>query len=441
VPTPGAPVAPTWIIETNDSVTLYPPSGADERYTLEYGISLIDNAYAAKWQDDLAFSGLLANVKYYFFARYKFDADKNNVSEASESLGFTISAEIANDSMRQPYFYSGTGELYDGYKDGTSGKKTTSGGVTITYPYASTFNADGFFPLEGNINNSDASNYAYVVLTKSDDSDLSTTYFVNGDFKQRIWLRFGAGEYKVEVHGIHSLELNTAGNILSGTIFVPSIAFKVTNTRTSDASADSSIPDMRFIYPSYVVQSDDKVITDKVEELLGGLVNPADTDKIKAIHDYMIKNTVYDMDSLDINLRKKQDAVTVLGKRYKIDTQYNTVGGHYLAVCEGYANTFAALGRAAGLEVKYISSEKINHAWNNVLVNGVWKFIDVTWDDPVRKANVTGDYGPNYVSAQYYLLNKLNGINNDHPGAEIDNSRSAAGNKPPWRRDMPPGWY
>jgi transglutaminase-like putative cysteine protease len=303
-----------------------------------------------------------------------------------------------------------------------------SPGVTITYPTNKTFNADAFFMLEGSIKNPACYNYAYVIITKdSDPVNLRTTYLVNGNFKQRIWLRFGYGTYTIEVRGLASISFSTGGALGGLSFYTPAdIVYKVTNTRNEDGL---------FIYPSYIVQSDDPAITSLAANLIQGKVG--DEPKIKAIHDYIITSTVYDQASTVSGQRKKQDALSVLGTRYTIDTQYPN--GHYFAVCEGYANVFAALARAAGLQTKYVSSKQMNHAWNNVNVGGVWKFMDVTWDDP------SPDRGPQIIHDfhyKYYLLNNLTGFNNDHPGGEASNERSLIGiEKAPWRPDGPEGWY
>ena len=354
--------------------------------------------------------------------------------------GVTASATVKvypADYMRQPYYYPGTGKTYQGFSGGTTGNRTTnSGGVTVTYPAQTTFSADGFFTLEGYVNNSAVYNYAYIQLSKdSDSTNLKTTYLVRDNFKQRIWLRFGAGDYTVSIHGLSSItlssQLGAEGDYRGCSYQTPGITFNVTNTRNDDSSIDYSIPDKRFIYPSYVVQSDDFRVTNLAADLTYGLTD--NTAKIKAIHDYIVTNTIYDHDSLEDGWRKKQDALTVLGTRYHINSQYNPVG-HFLAVCEGYANTFAALARAAGIEVRYASSIDMNHAWNHVYNDG-WKFIDVTWDDP------SPDRGPTYVRYTYYLLTSLYGVNNDHYGWEINNGRSLIGSTIPRQRGVPDGWY
>ena len=358
---------------------------------------------------------------------------EGNVTVTVSLDGKTSSNNVtvhAADYIRQPYYYPGTSNTYNGYS-GTVGSLTTNGGVTVTYPSAANFSADGFFTLEGTVNNPASYNYALIEVSKdSDPVNLTTSYFVRGDFKLRIWLRFGSGAYTIQVYGLANasgaFDLNGDGDWTGGFSYWGNpVTFYVTNTRNEG--------DMRFIYPSYLIQGDDFAVANLTEDLVYGLTD--DTKKIKALHDYIIKNTVYDNDSLTPGRRKKQDALTVLGTRYFTDSQYNP-GGHYLAVCEGYTLTFAALARNAGFEVRYVSSNNMSHAWNNIFINGAWRFLDLTWNDP------SPDRGPSYAGYTYYLLSNLNGVNNSHTGWEVDQGRSVIGGlAPPWHRGVPKGWY
>ena len=255
-----------------------------------------------------------------------------------------------------------------------------------------------------------------------------------------MWLRFGQGAYTVQVWHLSDtssmrFNLNGDGDLSGSWSMSNPITFNVTNTRSDDFSIDASIPDKRFIYPSYVVQSDNFSVSNLAADLTYGITS--DFDKIKVIHDYIVKNTVYDTASLATGQRKKQDAVTVLGKRYQTDSQYNPLG-HFLAVCEGYSNAFAALARAAGIETRYISSNSMNHGWNNIYVNGAWKFIDVTWNDPLSASGSFTDFGPNYVRYVYFLLDSLNGVSNSHSGGSVDQGRTIY---IPSQRGIPDGWY
>ena len=367
--------------------------------------------------------------------------DLNTAAFTMPAGNVTITAEFILDTIRLPYLYPGTGELYNGFT-GTAGLRTSTYGVNITYPYEPNFEADGFFTLEGVIDNPATYNYARVSVTKVGE-DSTTYYYVRGNFKTRIWLRFGPGDYTVVVSGLSSVTaaLNGDGDVTGSSwpesnITGSNITYNVTNTRNEG--------DMRFIYPSYVVQSDAPLVTDLAYELTHGLTD--DVEKIRAIHDYIVANTVYDRDSMTLSQRKKQDALTVLGTRYRVDSQY--ANGHFLAVCEGYANTFAALARAAGFQVRYVSSTSMNHGWNNIYLDGAWWFVDVTWNDPLRGNAPAGevDFGPNRRRYDYFLLDSLDGVyennTNSHTGWEINNRRSLIGSiAPPWQRGVPDGWY
>jgi hypothetical protein len=335
--------------------------------------------------------------------------------------GKTVSSDIITvhpvDYLRKPYTNPVTGKTYYGYQ-GDSGEMTAVlGRVTFTNPIEKNISADGFVTLEGE---SRVTGNLDVFIFKDGDSSLTTYYpLPQGNFRIKIWLRFGPGQYRINVAGQH--------------------IFTVTNT-CIDTGVDG---DPRFLYPSSVVQSDDFRITNLLSDLLYGISNEA--DKIRKIHDYLIQNTVYDMDSYnkimnDAGGWKPQDALSVLGTRYHFDSQYEPVG-HFFAICDGYSNATAALLRAAGIETQYISSQAMNHAWNHVYTGGSWKFLDVTWDDPVN-FSTWHDNGPSYIRYNYYLLTTMDGVDGDHPDGAVNYTRSIA---PvpliPKMKGMPDGWY
>jgi hypothetical protein len=349
------------------------------------------------------------------------------------------------DYLRQPYYYPGNDVTYAGYAGPEGTPVTSYGGITVAYPSETTFDADGFFTLEGTVSNPAVYNYAYVAVYKGADTSnsnpLQTYYLIRDTFKTRIWLRFGSGLYTIRIYGLDSITLSSGlgaeGDYRAWSGYL-STTFTVTNTANDGAGMDGTTPDRRFIYPSYLMQSDDFLVANLASHLTYGLTDPV--DKIKAIHDYLVTNTVYDMDSYNnSSMRKKQDALTVLGTRYTFDTQYPD--GHYLAVCEGYANTSGALIRAAGIETKYQASDPMNHGWNHIYVDGVWKLYDATWDDPVQSTSVILDYGPTSVGYTYFLIG-LTGVGGDHYNDTTDMRRSVLPTPTlPRQRGVPDGWY
>jgi hypothetical protein len=64
------------------------------------------------------------------------------------------------------------------------------------------------------------------------------------------------------------------------------------------------------------------------------------------------------------------------------DADADTVFRERIGVCAGYSTLMEALGRAAGLDVRYVAGETEmgRHAWNAIDVDGREYTIDATWD-------------------------------------------------------------
>lgn len=106
--------------------------------------------------------------------------------------------------------------------------------------------------------------------------------------------------------------------------------------------------------------------------------------KLKAIHDYLVKNCVYDE---GVSVTGYDDAFTAYGCLIKKE-----------AVCQGYAAAFNLLAQKAGIYSIAVTGDAGggSHAWNYVKNGSAYRYIDVTWDDPVpdggSKAKVSQKY-------------------------------------------------
>ncbi|MFT3952131.1 MAG: transglutaminase domain-containing protein [Oscillospiraceae bacterium] len=96
-----------------------------------------------------------------------------------------------------------------------------------------------------------------------------------------------------------------------------------------------------------------------------------DFQKVKYIHDKIIKNCVYS------------------------DTGSNAYSAYGClvegkAVCQGYSEAFMLLCGELGIPCVLITGtdkeDGTNHMWDMVKVSGAWYHIDVTWDDPYKAA-------------------------------------------------------
>ncbi len=119
----------------------------------------------------------------------------------------------------------------------------------------------------------------------------------------------------------------------------------------------------------------------------------SDFDKELCIHDYIVKNCVYDCDKYGAGL-----AYTCLFSGY--------------ASCEGYSKAMKYLLEKAGIESLTVLGDAENlqgntesHMWNLVKIDGDYYYLDATWDDP--------DENTGLVSHAYFNLSEKE-IRADH---------------------------
>ncbi len=261
--------------------------------------------------------------------------------------------------------------------------------VSVSSPVVSGFSADAFFTMRGHVTGSGSTQYACIYLKKTEGQTIQSTYvFVSGDFAQRIWLRFGKGDYTVTVYPINLLTTNQdyRGDITSWESLGAAWSCTVTNTRDEDGTS---------LYPSYALQADDLAIRNLCARLVFG--KAGEDEKLLALHDYVVSTLSYDDSSLADGSRAKQDALSALSNG--------------TAVCEGYTSLFGALARAAGFRVKAVAGIAAggSHAWNLVEKAGAWSMVDCTWDDPGPN-----DADPTNLSHDYFLATSPNGDLGDH---------------------------
>lgn len=111
-----------------------------------------------------------------------------------------------------------------------------------------------------------------------------------------------------------------------------------------------------------------KELQDVKVKVLKGIPDTDDEyEKVRYIHNYITENCSY-----------------ITG----VDDSYNSTAYGCLvekeANCEGYSKAFNMLAAEAGLKSVVVigkTDKDENHAWNQVMVNGEWYNIDVTWDD------------------------------------------------------------
>lgn len=116
----------------------------------------------------------------------------------------------------------------------------------------------------------------------------------------------------------------------------------------------------------------------------------SDREKIKKIHDEIVRNTQYDTSILDIDLSS-----SVKHPSFEATGVFN----FSTAVCSGYSRAFNVLAQDAGIPSLMVSSISMLHAWNLVYDGLSWKFIDTTFNDPIPDR-------ADRVLYTYYLLDE-----------------------------------
>lgn len=126
-------------------------------------------------------------------------------------------------------------------------------------------------------------------------------------------------------------------------------------------------------------------LNNKVNEIYNNYYDSSKntSENIKIFHDYIANNTKYDSDNTTgVSSISSSTAYGVLmeGK----------------GICSGYADAFSLF--LDKMNVKNYRISSTSHVWNLVYVDGTWKHIDLTWDDPV-----TSD-GSNSLNHDYFLI-------------------------------------
>ncbi len=129
-----------------------------------------------------------------------------------------------------------------------------------------------------------------------------------------------------------------------------------------------------------------KKIEEKVKNIIATVTDPAKTHQqnIRALHDYIINNTVYDKQKSNTGQSNHESSIA-----------YGPLIQGY-ALCGGYTDAMAIFLDYYNIKNYKVISE--NHIWNALLLDGKWYHLDLTWDDPVMSD------GTNYLQHKFFLI-------------------------------------
>lgn len=128
-------------------------------------------------------------------------------------------------------------------------------------------------------------------------------------------------------------------------------------------------------------------VENKIGEVISQVIRDdmTDAEKVIAINNWLCRNVVYDDEEYQNSLKGNAN----------IDSHsYKTPGALLdgLAVCGGYAYAFKDFMDALGIDCKYVASESMNHAWNQVRLEDGWYWVDATWNDTGKDSDFYNEY-------------------------------------------------
>ena len=154
-----------------------------------------------------------------------------------------------------------------------------------------------------------------------------------------------------------------------------------------------------YKYWQYSTEKEEMVneLNEKVDEIAAAANTYAtDYEKIKYVHDYLIKTVYYDHTAAENN-----DNPRTMSEQSEQSTGAYGPLINGAAICCGYAEAFQLVMHRLGIECDSVKGYATDwHAWNAVVIDGDRYMLDVTWDD-------MGDYcddAENSVRYKYFLL-------------------------------------
>ena len=133
-------------------------------------------------------------------------------------------------------------------------------------------------------------------------------------------------------------------------------------------------------------------INTAIENIKSQIITP-DMDlksQIKAFHDYVINNTVYDSE--------RAEEINDYVQSGNDSQSHKAIGvlKNHIGLCSGYTDLMAIFLSSINVPNYKISNQK--HVWNAVYLDNTWYHLDLTWDDPVTNT------GENILINDFFLI-------------------------------------
>lgn len=162
------------------------------------------------------------------------------------------------------------------------------------------------------------------------------------------------------------------------------------NVKTEISENGEITTTIKYFYEKQDIEKINQKINSIYEEIIFETMSIE--EKIRAIHDYIINNTKYDVERNN-NGESIYHSYIALGPLLE---GYGT--------CNGYTDAMALFLSKMNIPNFKVAmtpennEDIVGHVWNAVYINDSWLHLDLTWDDPV---SVDGN---DYLQHKYFLI-------------------------------------
>lgn len=217
-----------------------------------------------------------------------------------------------------------------------------------------------------------------IMVKKDDYQQWYDVNIVDDSFEEEIWLTEGKGNYTVTIMVHKEGRKYSVGPSINVNNIEETNKYLVSTKHVESSNAE-------------IIKLSDKIVEGK----------NTDREKAKAIYDWVSENIQYDY----VKFNKHQNG--------DYDNKYGALNTlkEKKGVCYDYSTLTAALGRAAGLQVKIIKGQAItskysgSHAWNEIYISeeGKWINLDTTFGSTSLESNFDDmDFEGNHIKESEY---------------------------------------
>lgn len=239
--------------------------------------------------------------------------------------------------------------------------------------------------LSVNVSSADAGEaIAWLNTEKVNNGVVSVKYAVNAKVKTKLMIAKGTTNYTYNLSADKkdegfALQLGNGEYTITLLENTTANKFKVVNQQKVTLNMKNNNDVYLNSVQNIAWTSNSEAIL-KAKELIKN--KKTDTDKVKAIYDYIISNINYDN---QLAAKVPTDYIPSIDRTFQSKKD----------ICYGYASLFAAMLRSSGIPTKLLmgDSEYVDtyHAWNEVYLNGKWVTIDTTVDAGLKNSNKKTD--------------------------------------------------